>query len=59
MLDLPIQKDGFFVPFLNATVFRLMNWFYSGSSFKSIAELQSLVDDVILAPDFKISRGRT
>ena len=55
MLDLPIQKDGFFVPFLNATVFRLMNWFYSGSSFKSIAELQSLVDDVILAPDFKIS----
>ena len=55
MLDLPIQKDGFFVPFLNATVFRLMNWFYSGSSCKSIAELQSLVDDVILAPDFKIS----
>ena len=32
-----------------------MNWFYSGSSSKSIAELQSLVDDVILAPDFKIS----
>lgn len=55
MLDLPIQKDGFFVPFLNATVFRLMNWFYSGSSLKSIAELQSLVDNVILAPDFKIS----
>jgi hypothetical protein len=55
MPDLSIQKDGFFAPFLNATVFRLMNWFYSGSSSKSIAELQSLVDDVILAPDFKIS----
>ena len=49
------QKDGFFAPFLNATVFRLMNWFYSGSSSKSIAELQSLVDNVISAPDFKIS----
>jgi hypothetical protein len=32
-----------------------MNWFYSGSSTKSIAELQSLVDDVILAPDFRVS----
>ena len=55
MPDLSNQKDGFFAPFLNATVFRLMNWFYSGSSSKSIAELQSLVDNVILAPDFKIS----
>jgi hypothetical protein len=53
--DLSLQKDGFFAPFLNATVFRLMNWFYSGSSTKSIGELQSLVDDVILAPDFKVS----
>lgn len=44
-----------FAPFLNATVFRLMNWFYSGSSAKSVAELQSLVDDVLLAPDFDLS----
>jgi hypothetical protein len=44
-----------FAPFLNATVFRLMSWFYSGSSAKSIAELQSLVNDVLLAPDFKVS----
>jgi hypothetical protein len=29
-----------------------MNWFYSGSSMKSIDELDSLVNDVILSPDF-------
>ncbi|GLB33254.1 hypothetical protein LshimejAT787_0101380 [Lyophyllum shimeji] len=43
-------KD-FFAPFLNATVYRLMNWFYSGSNMKSLAELDALVD-VIRAPDF-------
>lgn len=53
--DLSVGNSNFFAPFLNATVFRLMNWFYSGSSSKSIAELQSLVDDVILVPDFKVS----
>lgn len=55
MPELKARKDTFFAPFLNATVFRLMNWFYSGSSTKSVGELQSLVDDVILAPDFNIS----
>lgn len=30
-----------------------MNWFYSRSSTKSISELQSFVDVVILAPNFK------
>ena len=44
-----------FAPFLNATVFRLMNWFYSGTSTKSVTQLQSLVNDVLLAPDFKLS----
>jgi hypothetical protein len=53
--DLSLQKDNFFALFLNPTVFRLMNWFYSGSPTKSIAELQSLVDSVILAPDFRVS----
>jgi len=47
--------NNVFAPFLNATVFRLMNWFYSGSPTKSVANLQSLVDDVLLAPDFKVS----
>ncbi len=47
--------NNFFALFLNATVFHLMNWFYSGSSTKSVAELQSLVDNVLLAPDFNVS----
>ena len=33
-------------------VFRLMNWFYSGSNMKSVAELQSLVNNVLLADDY-------
>ena len=44
--------QNIFAPFLNATVFRLMNWFYSGSNMKSVAELQSLVDNVLLADDY-------
>lgn len=44
--------DSVFYPFLNATTFRLMNWFYSGSSMKSLTELDRLVSDVILAEDF-------
>ncbi|OSD02392.1 hypothetical protein PYCCODRAFT_1498917 [Trametes coccinea BRFM310] len=42
----------FFAPFLNASVFRLMRWYYSGSAVKSAGELDRLVHDVILAPDF-------
>jgi hypothetical protein len=45
-------NKNLFAPFLNATVFRLMNWFYSGSNMKSVAELDKLVNDVILADDF-------
>jgi Plavaka transposase len=41
-----------FAPFLGPTVFRLMNWFYSGSNMKSVTELDKLVNDVILADDF-------
>ena len=48
-------RNNLFAPFLNATVFQLMDWFYSGSSAKSVAELQSLVNDVLLAQDFKLS----
>jgi hypothetical protein len=48
------QKEEFFAPFLNATVFRLMNWFYGGSNMKSLAELDSLVQGVLLADDFNV-----
>lgn len=44
---------NFFYPFRNASVFRLMTWFYNSSNTKSIKELNLLVNDVILAPDFK------
>jgi hypothetical protein len=46
------SPTNYFVPFLNATTFRLMSWFYSGSVMKSLAELDRLVNEVILAEDF-------
>ncbi|KAG0691968.1 hypothetical protein DFH29DRAFT_818504 [Suillus ampliporus] len=45
-------QTNYFTPFLNATTFRLMRWFYSGSITKSLAELDRLVNEVILAEDF-------
>ena len=42
-------------PFLNATVCQLMNWFYTGSNQKSIAELDRLVKEVIIQDDFDVS----
>ena len=38
--------------FLNTTVALLVNWFYSGTSLKSLADIQSLIDTVILHEDF-------
>ncbi len=42
-----------FSPFLNATVFRVMHWAYTGSNQKSTGEIERLVHQVLLAPDFK------
>jgi len=53
--DKPISSSGStdpWFPFLNATVARLMAWFHLGSTLKSIAELDSLVQDVLLKDDF-------
>lgn len=44
--------NNVFAPFLNASVFRLMSWFYSGSNLKSVADLDRLVKEVLLAEDF-------
>ncbi|KAG2126348.1 uncharacterized protein EDB93DRAFT_1109682 [Suillus bovinus] len=44
--------ENFFVPFLNATIYRLMCWFHGGSTMKSLTELDRLVNEVILAEDF-------
>jgi len=41
-----------FAPFPNVSTFHLMSWFYSSSNTKSHAELDRLVNQVILAPDF-------
>jgi hypothetical protein len=46
------SAQKFSAPFLNATVFHLMSWFYSGSSMKLLGELDRLVNDVLLAKDF-------
>ena len=55
----PNSSRDFFAPFLSATVFRLMNWFYSGSNMKSAGELDHLVNDVILAEDFNTADLQT
>lgn len=41
-----------FAPFPNESTFHLMSWFYSSSNTKSHAELDRLVNEVILAPNF-------
>jgi len=41
-----------FAPLSNATSFRLLNWFYGGSSQKSQADLASLVEDVLKSHDY-------
>ncbi|KAF7426603.1 hypothetical protein PC9H_008972 [Pleurotus ostreatus] len=39
-------------PFLSSTIARLLCWFHSGSTQKSVAELDSLVKNVLLKDDF-------
>ena len=43
-----------FTPFLNHSVSMLMNWFYQRST-KTLTDLNSLVHDIILHPDFHSS----
>ncbi|KAK0479046.1 hypothetical protein EDD18DRAFT_1364490 [Armillaria luteobubalina] len=45
------ESSSWFTPFMNAMVCHLMNWFYSSTT-KTLADLNSLVHNVILAPDF-------
>jgi hypothetical protein len=52
-LSLENLTNAYFVPFLNASVFCLMNWFYNGSNNKFLSDLDNLVNNVILANDFK------
>ena len=47
--------DNYFAPFLNASIFLLMAWYYNGSSIKSYADIDKLVHDVVQHEDFKAS----
>jgi hypothetical protein len=47
--------DNYFSPFLNASIFLLMSWFYNGSSVKSFADIDKLIHNVIRHEDFKAS----
>lgn len=47
--------DNYFSPFLNASIFLLMSWFYNRSSVKSFADIDKLIQDVIRHEDFKAS----
>ncbi|KAI5896073.1 uncharacterized protein SCHCODRAFT_02492911 [Schizophyllum commune H4-8] len=49
------SAGGTFAPFQNATIFRLMKWFYSARGGLSIQLLNNLIHDVILQPDFCVS----
>ncbi|KAK6984281.1 hypothetical protein R3P38DRAFT_2806647 [Favolaschia claudopus] len=49
--DLLADAPAWF-PFFNATIARLMAWFHLGSNTKSIADLDALVHDVMLAEDY-------
>jgi hypothetical protein len=48
--ELPVPNA--FAPFLNATVYRLMTWWYGGSGTKSASDLDRLVEDVLSKEDF-------
>jgi len=50
--NLKNKTTELFEPFRNVTIFRLMSWFYRPSLVKSIGEINTLVKEVILAPDF-------
>lgn len=52
-------KKDWFAPFLSASSFRLMKWFYGASTTKSLTELDLLVQEVLLAEDFKTEELRT
>jgi len=58
LLNHATTSKNMYYPFLNITVFRLMDWFYGGSNMKSIAELDALVHDVLLADGFDLEHLR-
>jgi Plavaka transposase len=47
--------NNYFTPFLNASIFLLMAWYYNGSSIKSYADIDKLIHDVVKHEDFRAS----
>jgi len=47
------DNNDYYAPFPTASHFRLMQWFYDGSTLKSLSALDDLVKNVLLATDFK------
>ncbi|KIL64223.1 hypothetical protein M378DRAFT_78516 [Amanita muscaria Koide BX008] len=45
-------NHSYFQPFENPSSYLLMKWFYSGSNAKTLAEMDRLVQEVLLKPDF-------
>ncbi|KXN84188.1 hypothetical protein AN958_12892 [Leucoagaricus sp. SymC.cos] len=53
MVSVAARAKEFYEPFLNATVYCLMSWFY-GASGKSLDDLDKLVHDILLSPDYDL-----
>lgn len=47
-----VGASDWFSPFQNASTCRLLNWFWNGAEKKSLADLNLLVRDVLMADDF-------
>lgn len=47
------DQESYYNPFPTASHFRLMRWFYNGSPSKTLSALDDLVQNVLLASDFK------
>ncbi|OSD00042.1 hypothetical protein PYCCODRAFT_1437796 [Trametes coccinea BRFM310] len=48
------KVSAVFAPFANITIFRIMHWLYSGSPMKSAQEVNHLIREAFLAPEFSI-----
>ena len=46
-------QEKYYAPFSNPAAFCLMTWFHNSSTSKSLLDLDNLVKNVILAPDFE------
>ena len=49
----PSSDKKYYAPFQTASHFRLMRWFYDGSTSKTFSALDDLVQNILLASDFK------